>query len=144
MAFVIFDFDGTIYRGETLRLFLKVLATYPSRRKRVQWFYLTHAPGFILYKLGIARHAMMRLAMRGLAQIMKGMNQQELQQLYSEVYSKAEAKFCPKVLARLSEHLKAGDRVVLLSGAIGEEGAGNPGAYQGATRDQTKRGHRLR
>lgn len=118
MTLAIFDFDGTIYQGETLHLFLRVLAKNPALRRRVRWYFASHAPGYLLYKLGIARQFMMRTAMQGLARVMKGMSGNELQELYHDIYQIGCSSFCPQVMSRLNEHLQRGDRVILLSGAI--------------------------
>lgn len=118
LGLAIFDFDGTIYGGETFRLFLRVLGRDPARRGRIRWYYLTHAAGYALYKLGFCRLRLMTYATRGLARILRGMDEDELQAYFGRCLAEAVSRFNPAVLARLRAHAAAGDRIVLLSGAF--------------------------
>lgn len=118
MRLAVFDFDGTIYPGETLRLFLRVLARRGGRMRRAVRLYMARsAPGYLLYKLGLWRLEMMTLAARGLAGLLRGMDRDELEEFFRQCVEEATPRFNAVVLARLEAHLAAGDRVVILSGA---------------------------
>ncbi|MGE5552233.1 MAG: HAD family hydrolase [Bacteroidota bacterium] len=118
MRLAIFDFDGTLYRGETMRLFLRVLSKMDTRRRRaVQRYYLRNAPAYLLYKLGLFRLPLMTLAARRHTRLLVGLNQSELEEYFQRCLEAARPGLSPAVLARLRAHLAAGDRVVILSGA---------------------------
>ncbi|NLG83966.1 MAG: HAD-IB family hydrolase [Firmicutes bacterium] len=118
MRLAVFDFDGTIYQGETIRLFLRVLARRDRRMRRAVRFYTARSvPGYLAYKLGLWRLDMMTLAARGLVGLMRGMDRHEMEEFFRQCAEEAAPRFNPLVLARLEAHLAAGDRGVILSGA---------------------------
>ena len=118
MPLAIFDFDGTIYQGETLRLFLRVLGRDERKRPAVKRYFILHAPGYLCYRLGLWRLRMMTLAMKGLCGMLKGMSGEELDAYFHRCLVEAKPGFNPALLNRLEAHLAAGDRTVLLSGAF--------------------------
>ncbi len=113
----IFDFDGTIYRGDTLRLFLRVLGQR-GRRWAVRRFYLTQWPAYLVYRLGLWRKHLMTHAMRGVARLLAGLSEPELEAYFHQCLAAARPRFNQASLARLRSHLDDGDRVILLSGAF--------------------------
>lgn len=117
MRLAVFDFDGTIYRGETVRLFLAELGG-KGRRRDVGRYYIAQAPAYALYKLGVMRLRMMGRAMRGLAALLAGMPAEELDSFFRRCADEARSGFRPEILARLRSHLAEGDWVVILSGAF--------------------------
>lgn len=118
MSLAIFDFDGTLYRGETMRLFLRVLAGMDDRARRmVRRYYRRNAPAYVLYKLGFFRLPLMTFAARRHAALLAGLNQAGLEEYFHRCLEAARPGFNPAALDRLRAHLAAGDRVVILSGA---------------------------
>lgn len=118
MRLVVFDFDGTLYMGETLRLFLRVLAGRGGKMRRaVRRYYLLLAPVYLAYKLGLCRLPAMTLAARSLVGLLAGMSRMELDEYFRECLAEGRPQFNPAALARIREHLAGGDRVILLSGA---------------------------
>lgn len=118
MHFVIVDFDGTIYLEETPRLFLNVLGQDKSRHKKVKKFYLSISWLYILYKLGACRELMSKKVILGIAKIIKGMNQREINDYFKACVEAAKEKFNPEILKRIQQHHQDGDEVLLLSGAF--------------------------
>lgn len=119
MNLAIFDFDGTIYQGETLRLFLRVLAARdPARNRAVQRYYLSQAPAYVAYRLGINRLRMMTRAMVGMAALLRDLTDRELADFFGRCLDEARTGFYRPALEKLSWHLERGDRIILLSGAF--------------------------
>lgn len=118
MRLAIFDFDGTIYRGETARLFLRVLARDAARKPAVRRYYLRQALPYLLYRLGLRPPDMMARGTLRLAGIFKGMAEADLDNCLRQCLAEARPGFHPGALARLRMHLEAGDRVLLLSGTF--------------------------
>lgn len=118
MRLVIFDFDGTIYRGETARLFLRVLKKNAERRRAVRRYYLRQAFPYLLYRLGLRPWGMVARGTLRLAKIFKGMTETELCLYLRQCLAAAKPGFHAAALARLQEHLDAGDKAVLLSGTF--------------------------
>lgn len=119
MRLAIFDFDGTIYRGETLRLFLRILGEQGGgRRQAVRRFYLTQWPFYLAYRLGFWRLRQMTRAMRGVVRMFIGLSESELEAYFRRCLGAAKPRFNPASLARLRLHLDADDRIILLSGTF--------------------------
>jgi HAD superfamily hydrolase (TIGR01490 family) len=118
MQLIICDFDGTIYLEETPRLFLNVLARDAQKRNQVKALYLSFSWLYILYKLGLCRELMRRRTVDGIANILKGMTQTELNQIFDTCVAIAQKKFNPEIIKRIKDHLDSGAEVLLLSGAF--------------------------
>lgn len=118
MRLIIFDFDGTIHRKETPRLFLRVLREEETKRKMVAQFYRAVAGVYILYRLGAGRELMRRRVPNGIARIMEGMSRVEVEGFFEKCLPIAKENFSPAALQRVRAHLDAGDRILLLSGAF--------------------------
>lgn len=118
MQLVICDFDGTIYLDETPRLFLNVLARHPGKRNQVKALYVSISWLYLLYKLGLCRELMRRRTVDGIAGILKGMTQTELDEIFDTCVAMAQKRFNPEIIKRLKDHLQSGAEVLLLSGAF--------------------------
>lgn len=118
MQLIICDFDGTIYLEETPRLFLNVLARDPQKRNQVKALYLSLSWLHLLYKLGLCRELMRRRVVGGIANILKGMDQTELNEFFDTCVEIAQKKFNPEIIKRIKDHLESGAEVLLLSGAF--------------------------
>jgi HAD superfamily hydrolase (TIGR01490 family) len=114
---IIFDFDGTIYSKETPRLFLDVLSQDELKRKKVKKLYLSISWLYILYKLGACKELMRKRVIFGISKIMKGMNQVEINRYFRSCLEMAKKDFNSEILQRIEQHRKAGDEILLLSGA---------------------------
>lgn len=118
MQLIICDFDGTIYLEETPRLFLNVLARDPQKRNQVKALYLSLSWLHLLYKLGLCRELMRRRVVGGIAGILKGMDQTELNEFFDTCLAIAQKRFNPEIIKRIKLHLESGAEVLLLSGAF--------------------------
>lgn len=100
MQLVICDFDGTIYLDETPRLFLNNLARDPQKRNQVRALYFSISWLYLLYKLGLCRELMRRRIVDGIAGILKGMDQTELNEFFHTCVAAAQKKFNPEIIKR--------------------------------------------
>ena len=73
---------------------------------------------YLLYRLGVGRELMMRRVPNGIANIMRGMDQAEMETFFEACLATARENFSQVSLQRVQEHLAAGDRILLLSGAF--------------------------
>ncbi|NLY74984.1 MAG: HAD-IB family hydrolase [Firmicutes bacterium] len=118
MRLIICDFDGTIYLDETPRLFLNVLARDARNHSLVKAFYLSNSWLYILYKLGFCRELMRKRVVDGIANLLKGMDQRELDEFFEACVEIAQKKFNPEIIKRIERHLESGAEVLILSGAF--------------------------
>lgn len=122
MTVVAFDFDGTLTTGETWKGIVRYLGTqgraWEAQRLVYAWY-----PRFILiriFKLGDALQARTQF-MVDLSRLLKGYNAEQMQSLAAWV---VEHELWPKrrqaVLHELEQHQRAGNRVIVASGAFQE------------------------
>lgn len=120
MRLVIFDFDGTLHLEETPRIFLRVLSQDRRLRKKIRRFYRSMSWVYLLYRVGLCRQLAIRRVLSGIAKIMAGMSETQIEGIFKQGLELARGSFSPVSLSRVKSHLKSGDQILLLSGAFSQ------------------------
>lgn len=118
MRVAIFDFDGTLYEGETFQLMMDHFKHHPTYKYRYGAFFRKILPRFLGYKLkiypeGRMKEKSMQLYLAGLGKLSRA----ELNLFFSELADKARAGFNEKVVDEVKQHHSQGVYTMLVSGA---------------------------
>jgi len=117
----IFDFDGTLFMGDTLPYIGKAWKAQTGRYFRYYFLYAKIAPVLILYKLHlITREKLKYLAVKIFQQVFRGMTKAEVTRLFRTVFQQIRPLFCEKVIEEIRQAKKEGYHTVLLSGCYTE------------------------
>lgn len=110
MNTVIFDFDGTLTKIDTLRPFAHFLATENHAYLRLSLFYLS----LIFYRLKLINDNQLKTMFLKL--FVKGLSKKEAGQLAKKFYEQQSVKLLNQnICDKLHEHLSCGDKVYLVS-----------------------------
>lgn len=120
MRLVIFDFDGTIHRKETPRIFLRVLSQDQGMCKKIRKFYISMSWVYILHRFGLCRQLAIRQVLNGIVKMMSGMSETQIEGFFKQCLELARESFSPISLSRVKAHLEANDQILLLSGAFSQ------------------------
>lgn len=113
----IFDFDGTLFTGDTLPYIGKAWKKQTGQHFRYYLLYAKIAPVLIMYKLKlITREKLKYLAVKNFQAIFRGMKKAEIATLFTTVFQQIRPFFNEKVIAEINEAKKEGYHTVLLSG----------------------------
>ncbi|WP_088006191.1 HAD family hydrolase [Indiicoccus explosivorum] len=119
MRAAIFDFDGTLYAGETFDLLMSHLKHHPTHKNRYKAFYRAIMPPYLGYKLKIVPEPVMReRSMKAYLSAFHELPELELTGYFQEVAEKMKDGFNPEVIHRMRQHADQGDFVMLVSGAF--------------------------
>ena len=119
MKVAIFDFDGTIYAGETFPLLMKHLKTHPNHRQYYGRFFRRILPRYISYKLKLLPEGKMReRSMQIYASNLAPLSTNQLAAFFSEAANKMVSHFNPQVVERIHQHHQDGIHIMLVSGAF--------------------------
>ncbi|AQQ53978.1 HAD family hydrolase [Planococcus lenghuensis] len=119
MRAAIFDFDGTLYAGETFDLLMNHLKYHPTHKNRYQKFYRAIMPPYIGYKLKLVPEAVMReKSMQAYLSAFHQLSETELTDYFREVADKMKDNLNQEVKKRMEKHAEQGDFVMLVSGAF--------------------------
>ncbi len=106
MSISVFDFDGTLLKGDSLL----ITAKYSNNKVIFLWYLLTSIPYFLLYKLNLLSSTKFK------EKFIKIFNLCSLDRSIKEkVKNEIISQFNPKALKRLNWHKKKGDRVIICS-----------------------------
>lgn len=113
----IFDFDGTLFTGDTLPYIGKAWKKQTGHHFRYYLLYAKIAPVLILYKLKlITREKLKYLAVKNFQAIFRGMKKEETETLFATVFQQIRPLFNEKVIMEIHDAKKEGYHTVLLSG----------------------------
>lgn len=113
----IFDFDGTIFTGDTLPYLGKAWKAQTGQYLRYYLLYAEIAPVLILYKLNIiTREKLKYLAVKIFHHIYRGMTKDDVTRLFNTVFQQIRPLFCEKVIKEIEQAKEDGYHTVLLSG----------------------------
>ena len=116
----IFDVDGTLYEGTLWRSIVRFHRDRGTRRPFLWGFFATHLPLWILARLKLVDEGWFRARwMEDLAGIFRGMERDELGELIEALLDgHVVSRLRREVVGRLEAHRRAGELVILLSGAF--------------------------
>ena len=119
MRAAIFDFDGTLYAGETFDLLMSHLKYHPTHKNRYKKFYRAIMPPYIGYKLKLVPEAAMReQSMQAYLSAFHQLSETELTAYFREVADRMKDGFNREVIYRMRQHADQGDFIMLVSGAF--------------------------
>ncbi len=112
-AYAFFDFDDTLYEGDSLLLWFRY---YYRHRPWRRIFQIGNFLGFLLYSLRLIKAAdLKRLFFLPMAYE----NSQTLHRLAKDFAEKELPKrFYPELMARLAKHTQNGDQIVIISASV--------------------------
>jgi len=120
MRLAIFDFGGTLTRGETWRGIMQYEKQTKTNMIPLYLYFGTHLPYYFLYKAGVLPKEKAETAWgRDLAWTLWRLPEAEVAKMATwlvETY--LQPRLRPEVVARLREHQAAGDYTLLLSGVV--------------------------
>lgn len=113
MDLALFDFDGTLTRGNTYTPFLRV-ASEPARRRQARWRYLPH---YLAYRAGLLSGKAIRERVTRF--VLGGRDAAAIHAL-GERYAREvlPGELLPEAMARVDWHRKRGDRIVVVSASL--------------------------
>ncbi|WP_373895253.1 HAD family hydrolase [Virgibacillus natechei] len=118
MRVAIFDFDGTLYAKETFPILMDHLKNHPIYQSRYKRFLRTILPPYIGSKLKIyPKHKMRERSMQIYLSALGQLSKQELDTYFEEIAEKMKTNLNQQVIARLEQHIRDNDHVMLVSGA---------------------------
>ncbi|MET3575081.1 HAD family hydrolase [Bhargavaea ullalensis] len=119
MRVAIFDFDGTLYKGETFGFMMKHLKHHPAYGRLYGKFFRRILPVYTGYKLKLVPSPVMReKSMQHYLSPFNGFPAEELDDYFRGMAADMRSGFNPEIERRVREHADAGDRVMLVSGAF--------------------------
>ena len=120
MRLVIFDFGGTLTRGETWRGIMQYEKQTKTNMLPLYLYFSLHLPYYFLYKAGVLSKERAEMSWgRDLAWTLWRLPEAEVARMadwLAETYLRPRLR--PEVVARLREHQAAGDYTLLLSGVV--------------------------
>lgn len=118
MRVAIFDFDGTLYAGETFQLLMDHLKNHPVHHPKFKKFFRTILRPYIGHKIKLVSEAKMKeQSMQIYLDALGDQSVNELNQYFDELTAKVRQDFNPEVLSRLEQHIADDVFVMLVSGA---------------------------
>ena len=112
--YAFFDFDGTLIRGDSFRIFARFAVGKPAFIKAL----IFSSPWIIGWKLGAISNSDAKEHLFG--KLFKGMPYADFQR-YGEAFSKViESRIKPDTVRRLREHVDAGDTVAIVTASMAE------------------------
>lgn len=120
MKLAIFDFDGTLFKGETVPfIFIQYGKLGYPRTKQAEVF-LALSALVIKYKLSkkISKELFRQRAVLVLLRLFKGMNREELDSFFAEISDEILASISKDVYKELNEKKSNGYKIVILSGCF--------------------------
>lgn len=118
MRVAIFDFDGTVYKGETFQIMMDHLKNHRKYHKRYNRFFRAVIPRYIGSKLKLYPEQRMReRSMQLYIEALEDLSIKELNTYFKEIAVEFRKDFNQNVVRRLKEHIENGDHVMLVSGA---------------------------
>jgi len=113
MKLALFDFDGTITRGDSFIPFLR----FVTGRIRTGLALTALAPSIAAYRAGLVRASWMRQAVA--LSVLSGRSQQRVQELGARYCrERFDRELRPEAQARLAWHTGRGDRIVIVSASL--------------------------
>lgn len=118
MKLAIFDFDGTLFKKDTLPYIGKVWLKQKRNLALYTWVYCSVIPYFIAYKSGfLPRDRFKYEALNRFHKIYKDMKRIEIEELFQMSYLEMKHHFNLSVLKEINSAREDGFHTVLLSGA---------------------------
>lgn len=119
MRLAIFDFDGTIYPGETLPFLCKEWLRQKRSRARFVRVMLSLVPMYLKYKLkaGSKEH-MKKSALLGFLRLFQGEDEEHARRFFVDAYREMKNKLDKNVLVEAQMLKESGHELVLASGAL--------------------------
>ncbi len=119
MRLAIFDFDGTIYPGETLPFLCKEWLRQKRSRTRFVQVMLSMIPMYLMYKLksGSKEH-MKKSALLGFLRLFRGEDEAHARRFFCDAYQEMKKKLDRQVLSEAKTLKESGFELVLVSGAL--------------------------
>lgn len=117
----IFDFDGTLFLGDTLPYVAKTWKEQTGNSGRYYLLYARIAPFVLLYKLNfIARETLKYHVVQLFHDLFRGMTKTEIESLFQTVFQQIRSQFNQKIIEEIETAKKEGYHTVLLSGCYTE------------------------
>lgn len=118
MRVAIFDFDGTIYEGETYQVLMNHLKKHPTYSDRYKRFMLAVLPRYIGAKFKVYPNSRMRAkSMEIYLNTFRDLTKTELLMYFEEVAQILNENYNEQVVNKLKNHIDDGDYVMVVSGA---------------------------
>lgn len=122
MKLAIFDFNGTIFKKETLPYLLSCWYKNSYSGKRLAGIFFSLLPLFLKYKTGLSaslsREEMEIEAMYRFSHIFSGMSKKEVVEFFKRASDSASIFYNKRILYEINKNKERGFHTVLLSGAF--------------------------
>lgn len=113
-GFAVFDFDGTLYRGDSLIDFARFFAG----RRRFASAVLRSLPKLLAWKLGLCSNSTAKQCL--FSHIFKGFDYDRFVEAGERFASVINSEINPEVVAALERHLRQGDTTVIATASMAE------------------------
>lgn len=107
--FVVFDFDGTLYDGDSFIDF----AIFANGKSKFMYSFLKSLPAILMWKLGLKTNEYAKQKL--FTSLFKGIQYQHFLKICEDFFERLSNKIKPNVLEILNRHVKEGRKIYIIT-----------------------------